>query len=170
MITTVEQIRKHCIDAFRKDNLDFDHFNLPIAINGRLTQTLGRCFYTRKNGVLEPSKLEFSRQFLETSTDECIISVIYHECAHALTALRTGEPHGHDAVFKATCARIGCTNDGAKTTVERTVEKETLYKYIVICPKCGVLGGYNRMCKTLREISQCRCKDCHSKITYQQTR
>ena len=39
----------------------------------------------------------------------------------------------------------------------------------VFCPKCGKIGGYSRMCKTLKYIDQCYCKRCNnSSLTYVQ--
>jgi predicted SprT family Zn-dependent metalloprotease len=157
---SLAKIKEYCRKAFEKAGYDFNAENIEIRINGRLTRTLGRCFTEIRAGVAYPTKIEFSRQLLETSVDDSIIAVIEHECCHALVALETGERHGHDAVFKRMCARIGCTNDGTSTHVERTVADSEIYKYSVYCDKCGFVAGYNRMCKTLRELDYCTCKQC----------
>ena len=137
--------------------------DVPIRLNGRLTRTLGRVFHKCDitSGVWYSTHVEFSKQLLETASDKSIRDVILHECAHFIVTARTGESHGHDAAFKKVCAEIGTTNDGTVTRVERTVSEDSLYKYNVYCPTCNkTIGGYSRMCRTLKEIDMCRCKSC----------
>lgn len=128
----------------------------PIRINGRLTRTLGRVRSVAGN----PIGMEFSRQLLETGSDQSIFDVILHETAHVIVLLETHENHGHDAVFKAACARIGCKNDGCATEVERVVEVHD--KYEIFCLNCGKVGGFSRMCKTIKELDNCYCNNCGS--------
>ena len=138
-----------------------DTFDIPVSINGRLTRTLGRVIQHGCNGHYWSERMEFSRQFLETSTDESVKSVIAHEWAHYYATKSTGEHHGHGAYFKKVCAMVGCTADKTQTSVERTVSEENLYKYLVFCPTCGEsIGGFSRMCSTLKNIDQCTCKKC----------
>ena len=161
---TIERIVEVASRYAAKVDVEFD---IPVFINGRLTRTLGRVFQQNINGTYVPTKMEISRQLLQTATDESIESVISHEVAHFIVAKQTGEKHGHDEAFKLVCAKIGCTNDGYATKVERTVEAKD--KYEVFCPKCGKISGYSRMCKTLKYIDQCYCKRCNnSSLTYVQ--
>ena len=161
----IKEITKYCEELSKRVN---DTFNVPVFLNGRLTRTLGRAFSENiGNDVWVPTKLEFSKRFLETSTEECIKSVIEHEWAHYYTVKRTKENHGHDAVFKATCKMIGCTNDGTTTHVDRTVAEEKLHKYTVYCPHCNEpIGFYDRMCPTLKNIKMCECSKCGSDNLY----
>jgi predicted SprT family Zn-dependent metalloprotease len=155
---TLEDIKK---ELNKLSAMVGDEFDIPVALNGRLTRTLGRVHSECTNGVWYPVRMEFSKQFLETSTEECVISVIQHEWAHYYVTKSTHESHGHDATFKAVCARIGCENDGTKTRVERTVAESTVYKYQIWCPTCKkYISGLNRMCKSLREIQNYECKVC----------
>lgn len=135
--------------------------DVPIRLNGRLTRTLGRVFHQCDvtSGVWYSTHVEFSKQLLETASDQSIRDVILHEAAHFIVTARTGEEHGHDATFKRVCAEIGTTNDGIATKVERTVEVHS--KYEIFCPTCHkTLGGYSRMCKTIQNIEFCHCKLC----------
>lgn len=116
----------------------------------------------RRGDIVENEKVEFSKQLLETTTDETIESVIKHEAAHYIVTARTHEAHSHDSLFKAVCAEINCTNDTPKTHVERTVSAEQVYKYTVVCPNCGEIAHYHRMSKNLKNISSCYCKKCNS--------
>lgn len=134
---------------------------IPVTINGRLTRTLGRVKFTRSRitGKCELLGVEFSRQLLETSSDKSVRDVILHEAAHAIATYKDGS-HGHDAYFKSICAALGTDNDGVATEVERTVDVRD--KYEVFCSHCGKIGGFSRMCKTIREIDNCHCKKCGS--------
>jgi predicted SprT family Zn-dependent metalloprotease len=136
-------------------------FSTPVKINGRLTTTLGR---VRSNptpfGMYEPECVEFSKRFLETSTDESVRQTIMHEFAHWAVLVETGEPHGHDDEFKAMCRRIGCTADKATVNVERTVSNDQLYKYTVKCGDCGNTIYYNRAGKTVKHPDWYVCGKC----------
>lgn len=134
---------------------------VPITINSRLTRTLGRVMGEYCGDRYVVTRVEFSKQFLETSTDESIYSVIQHEAAHFIVSFQTWEHHGHDKVFKECCKKIGCTNDKTKTVVERTVEASQLYKYTIFCDTCGKeVCHYSRMNRTLKVLSQCTCRIC----------
>ena len=143
-------------------------FTIPVKINKRLTRTFGRVFWERTNGITRSTLMEFSYQFLSTSTLDSIKDVVAHECAHYLVTTETHEAHGHDAVFKAMCARINCTNDGAVNhSVERNVSEDHIYKYFVTCADCGaIIGKYHRAGKVVQhpELYTCKCGG-HLKIT-----
>jgi len=135
----------------------------PIKINGRLKKTLGRVTHTpTTDGIYVNSLVEFSKQLLETTTDESVRAVLLHEASHYIATARTGQCCGHNSYFKAICAEVGTTNDGTKTHVERTVAEEQVYKYLIVCPNCGVIAHYHRMSKNLKNISSCYCKKCNS--------
>ena len=138
-----------------------DEFDIPVFINSRLTTTLGRVIQEVFNGYCCSKKMEFSKAFLETSTEASIKSVIAHEWAHYYATKSTGERHGHDLYFKSICARVGCADDKATTEVERIVDSNPVYKYTVFCPNCNeAIGEYTRMCKTLRNLDDCTCGKC----------
>ena len=64
---TIEKITNYCKEVCGNANVEF---SIPVSINGRLTRTLGRVHSTRNvNGYVTPQRMEFSRQFLETSSD-----------------------------------------------------------------------------------------------------
>lgn len=135
-----------------------------IKLNSRLTRTAGRVISSRnpQTNLYYPSLVEFSKQLLETATDESIFAVIQHEAAHYIATARSGQTHGHDNYFKSICREIGCPHDGVSTAIERTVAESALYKYQIYCPTCGKLlsGGFRRMCNTIRTIDRYSCKIC----------
>lgn len=158
MMLTVKDIEKICQ---KFSDMVGDEFDLPVVINGRLTRTLGRVctLVNTRTGYVTLQRMEISKQLLETATEDSIESVIGHEWAHYYVAKTTHERHGHDEVFKATCARIGIANDKATTHVDRIVEVRS--KYEVWCDTCGeMIGQFSRRCKTIDNIQYCSCNKC----------
>lgn len=143
---TVDKIVALCVEYCGRAGVKFDS---PVIINGRLTQTLGRCFYQKNAAEWNPLRIEISRKLLETSTDKSIEAVIAHECAHYVTCAITHETHGHDAIFKSYCKIIGADSDTAHyEDIQRTKSNEEIYKYTLYCSKCGkFVGGRSRACK-----------------------
>ena len=130
MTWTVQEIKQYLNELAASIDLVYD---TPVKINGRLTKTLGRVIAEPAAfDSYKPEVIEFSKQFLETSTDESVRRVIQHEFCHWAVLVETGEVHGHDAIFKAMCHRMGCEADRPQTKVERTVSDDKLFKYIVI--------------------------------------
>lgn len=162
---TVDSITDYCVNVATEFGYDFD---IPVKINGRLTRTLGQVRFVRNmiTGEETPTTLEISKQLIETTTDNDIEQVIRHELSHYFSWQEDGHMHGHDSVFKAICAKIGCTHDGVSSTVERLVDEREIYKYTVYCPECGAIAHYNRMCKTLKNIEDYRCQYCKSDGLY----
>ena len=156
---TEEKLAKMCAEVCNRLNIEF---NVPVKINKRLTTTLGRVIYysTPENEII-PDCIEFSYNFLMTSTEKSIKDVVEHECAHFLVTFITKEKHGHDAVFRSMCHRIGCTNDSSMyEDLERTVPDSEVYKYLVVCQKCGkIIAKYHRAGKIVKhpELYLCKC-------------
>lgn len=160
---TEERIKELCIEYCERCGVIFDS---PVIINGRLKKTLGRCFYKKTKYNITPIKLEFSKQLVEKATDESIIAVIGHECAHYVVSVLTNTEHGHDFVFKHYCKIIGTPNcDGTFAEVEWKCSNDELYKYTIYCAECGeFLCGYNRINKYIKEPERYRCPECDGKI------
>lgn len=147
-------IVKICEDLAEANGVVFD---LPVSINNRLTRTLGQVKFTPDE---VPYAMEFSGQLLRTATDESIEQIVKHEWAHWFAWVETGEVHGHDAIFKKICSKIGCSSDKSKTKVERIVEKDAVYRYVVVCPECGRKWYYNRRGKVIQNIDDYHCNNC----------
>jgi len=158
-----KDITKICEDICEKVGYTF---NIPVKINKRLTRTLGRVKWIKSRGVVNPYLMEISYQLLSTSTQESIMDVILHECAHYLVIVETHEPHGHDFYFKEMCKRIGCTNDGTHIKNLATIVPENeIYKYFVVCKDCGaVVGRYHRAGKIIKNIEDFYCKKCNGDL------
>ena len=136
--------------------------NVSVEINGRLRTTLGRCDMKCYVGGTVPYKIEFSKNFIETATDEQIHEVLLHEATHYIVTYCTKEHHGHDAVFKEYCKKTHCTND-------KGVYSEIIYKpqwkYEAICSKCGkTTGRWMRAGKIVKNPQLYESKCCHAPI------
>lgn len=157
---SLSEVKNRCVKVFQSAGIDLAKYqNIDIAVNARLTRTLGRCCYTRNAGKVTPSKIEFSKLFLETGTKQTIEDVIKHECAHAIACIETGERQGHNNYFKAVCARVGTDNDQCATQAKFEVDDTQVYKYFVYCKKCGKLvGKYHRRGKVIQNLPYYTCK------------
>ena len=157
MVWTEQEITKKCQEICAGTG---HTFNIPVTINKRLRTTLGRVKNIRTYDNYVPVLMEFSYQFITTNSYENVVDIIKHECAHYLVAIETHEHHGHDAVFKAMCAKIGCTNSGYRANFEKD---ENTYKYLIICPSCNkVVAKYRRAGKAVKNPHLYKCNFCGS--------
>ena len=160
---TIDSIRKVVDETCKKANCPTIK---NIRINSRLSRTLGRVMYA--HGAVD--RMEFSKQYIENATDDCVFQTILHECAHYIAFIRTHERHGHDLYFKTICAEIGCTEDQTTSHVEALRSDTELYRYTIYCPNCGCIGGQQRWSRSLEGIAthDTYCKKCKSHdLTYQ---
>lgn len=166
MAWTVQEIKNYMRELAESINLVYD---TPVKINGRLTTTLGRVIAEPAAfDSYKPEVVEFSRQFLETSTDDSIREVIKHEFCHWAVLVETGEVHHHDAAFKAMCRKVGCNFNRPQGKVKRTVSNDKLFKYIVKCEDCDNEIHYNRAGKVVKYTNQYGCGKCGGKLYVQQ--
>lgn len=158
MTWTVQEIKQYLDELAASIGLIY---NTPVKINGRLTKTLGRVIAEPAAfDSYKPEVIEFSKQFLETSTDESVRQIIMHEFCHWAVLVETGEVHGHDAVFKAMCRKIGCEANRPQIKVKRTVSNDKLFKYIVKCKDCNNEIHYNRAGKVVKNPEWYWCSKC----------
>lgn len=165
---TVEKIVNICEAACAKCDVDFIG---SVIINGRLKKTLGRCHNEMINGILYPTKIEISKTLLELAEDSMIIDVILHECAHYIVTAITHERHGHDAVFKHYCLKIGTNNYNATTKISYSTKDghKTYFKYSIYCKKCGQLvDNRSRACKITKYPAYYYSKCCGSPLKVEQ--
>lgn len=162
----------HSLEEIRAeyDRLDrlcgVDTSGIEIVLSRRGVQRLGsfRCPAKGKKGTLRitinASLLDGEEQFWDT---------VRHEYAHALVYLRSGGGnHGHDAVWKAACREVGCSEKRlAAQTAESREQMERRAKYKVRCAGCGQESLYFRRGKVVDLLlrggrGQIRCGKCGS--------
>ena len=164
---TIERIRELCIEYCEKADVKF---NGKVLINNRLSRTLGRCKYIKKDNLWYPAQIEISGKLLKTASDSSIEAVIAHECAHYVTCAKTHENHGHDDTFRFYCQKIGTNNNATNyNSIEFTKENEKIYKYTIYCCGCGkFIGGRSRACRTTRTPQYYESHCCGVPIRVQQ--
>lgn len=161
---TLSKIIEICNEKAELFNYDID---FPITLNSRLTSTLGRV--KRYPGSKYTLSMEFSKNFVETSSDDLVKEVVIHELAHAIVnSLYPDERVGHGPRFKDMYFALGGTGaaKGAKTMIEENVEEvDRIYKYTCYCSKCKkFIGGYKRAGKVIKNIDSCTSKCCGAAI------
>lgn len=156
MVWTEEELKKTCTNICAAAGYPF---NIPVTINKRLRTTLGRVKGICCRTVYNPIAMEFSYVFLNSASYEDVIDIIKHECAHYLVGIETHERHGHDAVFKKMCLKLGCANNKTKTDKQMLPDRK--FKYEVICDSCHeIVAQYHRAGKILKNIDNCSCGKC----------
>lgn len=168
MLTLVD-VKNECIRLSKSVG---DTFSIPVLLNGRLTSTLGRCIvvWEQKKQCYRPTVIEISKRALEEISDDDMIDIIRHEWVHYyLAKTRPQEDHGHDRTFKALCRKVQCNGDAESTVTYKDCLSDYRHsKYTLVCPLCGDVAGYNRMCNTLRFADQVQHKTCGTKgMTYE---
>lgn len=167
---TLTDLRNECVRLSAENG---DVFDVPVKLNGRLTTTLGQCvtMWSAKHNCYRPVAIEISTRALAEVSDEDMLDVIRHEWSHYyLGKTRPDENHGHDHVFKELCQKIGCGGDAGMDVKYKDGKSEHRHhKYTLICPVCGEIGGYDRMCRTLRMVNCVEHTICGTKgLRYEQ--
>ena len=104
----------------------------------------GRCSFDRQ-------EISLSEQFASAASDEEVTDTLLHEIAHALV----GPRHGHDATWKATAHRIGCSG-----RVTHDVDF-SFARWILTCPTC------DWRIPRLRRRKGLVCARCGGKVEFQ---
>lgn len=136
------EVEKYC-KAFLKEQYNIDLY-IPVKFNSRLTRTLGVFYYNAEKKT--PSRLEFSKKFMENGKKEDIIKVIKHECIHfALFMLgkpfKDGDPYFESEIIK----HDSIETDAVIFSIERNVRvylcgcREHVFLSLIsskICTRC----------------------------------
>ena len=130
----IEKISKKAIELTVKEvckkyfNFDFDSLNIPVKINGRLKNSLGRMVYNpRLNKAIS---IEFSKELVSGIYKiETVESVIKHECTHLVLFTRKESFKDGCKNFEDTVKKIGGTSTG-------TIFPAGI-RYHGVCSKCG---------------------------------
>lgn len=97
----------------------------------------GACHYGKR-------VITLSRYLTEMHSEAEVANTVFHEVAHAMTP-----GHHHDAVWAATCRRLG--GDGKRTHSAEVVKG----RYEGTCPACGRKSYRHRMSKAIKLGASC---------------
>jgi predicted SprT family Zn-dependent metalloprotease len=95
-----------------------------------------------------PKVIELSRHFVERNDLDLVRDTLLHEIAHALVGLG----HGHDAVWKAMCLRVGAKPE--RLSNEPDMPKG---RWQATCAGCGMRHHKHRRPKRMKGWFCCRC-------------
>jgi predicted SprT family Zn-dependent metalloprotease len=100
--------------------------------------------------IIEHKTLTLSRHLVSLNTTQEVRDTILHEIAHALA----GVEHGHDAVWKAVCLKIGAKPQRLADESVRIVSPA----WEILCPSCRkvVAQRHRRMNRDRLKSSYCR--------------
>ena len=136
---TLEEIREEYdrLDRY----LGIDTRPIRLSFSKKMRRQHGVCCF-RGDRPTEIRLADFLR-----ADDDAMLDTARHEYAHAAAALLTGRRHGHDAVWKDICVKIGCKPERLAGTTAAQEAKNAGRGYLVsIC-------GTDDM-ETLRHIAR----------------
>ena len=111
----IEKISKKAIELTVKEvckkyfNFDFDSLNIPVKINGRLKNSLGRMVYNPR--LNQAISIEFSKELVSGIYKiETVERVIKHECTHLVLFAREEDFKDGCKNFDHTVRKTGGTS------------------------------------------------------------
>lgn len=132
--------------------------HIPVSWMKRSSKTVGRASRRKVCGVYKYS-MEFSEEFLHTTTPIGFHSTILHECLHCIESMgRDGWSHTGlwkeraDMLTRTTPFDINRTVQENEITPEYQRIMMARYKYKVVCA-CGWECPRQRMTQSLRDIA-----------------
>jgi predicted SprT family Zn-dependent metalloprotease len=96
----------------------------------------------------DPKVIVLSHHFVERNSPDLIRDTLLHEIAHALV----GAGHGHDAVWKAMCLRVGAKPERLSNEPDMPQGR-----WQAICDGCGMRHHKHRRPKRMKGWYCCRC-------------
>ena len=148
--------------------LKIDTSGVRLALSTRMVRQYGVCCFRAE----KPAEIRLAAFLLDEP--EQLRQTALHEYAHAAAALLTGKRHGHDALWKALCVRIGCRPERLSAPCPAAERRAQEYqsaragapRYLVTCTGCGAVSRYTRRGKVVQalekhpETTGCVCKRC----------
>lgn len=148
--------------------LGIDTSGILLSCSARMVRQYGVCCFCGDR----PAKIRLAAFLLDEP--EQLHKTALHEYAHAAAALLTGRRHGHDAVWKAICLRIGCAPERLSEPYAAARRRAEEYEkgragapvWLVVCRGCGAVSRYRRRGKVVQLLQQhpttsaCVCRQC----------
>lgn len=148
--------------------LGIDTSGILLSCSARMVRQYGVCCFCGDR----PAKIRLAAFLLDEP--EQLHKTALHEYAHAAAALLTGRRHGHDAVWKAICLRIGCAPERLSEPCAAARRRAEEYEkgragapvWLVVCCGCGAVSRYRRRGKVVQLLQQhpttsaCVCRQC----------
>lgn len=146
MTTTDIKMNQEQIEKYARRFLSTAYdmgLSIPIAINPRLSSTLGQFIYNTKNN--RPVRLEFSKKYLMKGKIEDIKKMIKHECIHYAMFMMNKPYDDGDPYFEAELKKHNSiSTDIIDFKVERNVRvyacdcREHVYLTTITAKHCTI--------------------------------
>ena len=151
------------LEAIRSDYRRLDRLlgispeQIPLSFSSRMVRQYGVCCFRADR----PTAIRLAA-FLKDAPEQ-LRQTALHEYAHAAAALLTGRRHGHDAVWKSVCLRVGCRPERLSKPCAAAQERAAAYEksraggpvYLVRCLGCGTESPYRRRGKIQLVCPKC---------------
>lgn len=122
----------------------------------RLGETSIRKTRDRTHGRVQKIKaIRLSKYLVERNPEPVVRDVILHEIAHALAGLE----HGHDAVWKAMCKKVGAKPQRLADESVEVVQGA----YALICTSCNRELARRHRRSSPERLANRYCRDCGPK-------
>lgn len=160
--------------------LEGEEFAPPLYASAKLRRALGTCYqrklqygYYAKDGIPTVSSLIVVTSDIVKYPDTMVAGLLSHELAHAMCDI--GEKHscvweyrGNKiaAIFPGVKVQRYTSPEESKIAQEISPQRKTVWKYQLVCPKCGrEFTKYKSMCASLQR-PRWSCGVCHTKLGY----
>ncbi len=133
--------------------LPIDLTQVEWRVDGSMTKASGRCKYHKP--AYGMCRVKVSEHVIKEGGWERAKKTIRHELVHVWQK-QTDHATGHGISFTRWCDPL---NISVRADNPATQE----YKYEIHCPNCGLIGGKQKRCKSLRQIvnrDQRYCSNC----------
>lgn len=149
-----KQLFQYVEDCTRDLNkLGYNIGYIPAKFNDR-KGVVGIC--NRKNGEFS---IEINRTFFMNESEKEVKSTVYHELIHTIPGC-----WNHGGLWKSIADMVNKTYDAdIKEIYSNKKLFEDEYKYIVMCPNCGIVAKFFRKSNRLKNISEYHCGKCGCK-------
>lgn len=148
--------------------LEIDTGSVRLTLSTRMVRQYGVCCFRAE----KPVEIRLAAFLLDEP--EQLRQTALHEYAHAAAALLSGKRHGHDALWKALCVRVGCRPERLSQPCPAAKRRAQEYqsaragapRYLVTCTGCGAVSRYTRRGKVVQALEMrpgmtgCICKRC----------
>ena len=111
---------------------------IPLSFSSRMVRQYGVCCFRAD----KPTAIRLAA-FLKDEPEQ-LRQTALHEYAHAAAALLTGRRHGHDAVWKSVCLRVGCRRNAPPPMKKTAPEARSISSAALAAGRRAATGGAER--------------------------
>lgn len=134
----IEHARILALHLFKREGLTAE-----FKINTRAKTLAGRCSYNGFYGHKTHIRIELSKWYVESNTDDKVLNTILHEMAHAFAPIGAG----HNQQWRKVCKELGMTHISTRT--EKGTQGKPVAKWHGTCPVCSAVFKRHKLSKSI---------------------